>query len=161
RAGTLGRLAAWSFYPGKNLGAARDAGAVTTDDPALAESVRLARNVGSKVKYHHEVKGGNSRLDTLPAAVLLVKLERPAARNRRAAGPARRSGALPRVVRGVRPPRVLATTVIHAWHLYVVELERGSRDQVLRRLQEEGIGASVHYPVPIHLQPAYKELGRG
>jgi dTDP-4-amino-4,6-dideoxygalactose transaminase len=157
RVGALGDAAGWSFYPGKNLGALGDAGAVTTDDPELAERVRLLRNYGSRVKYVNEVEGVNSRLDEIQAAVLRVKLDRLDewnARRRAVAevydGALADSGAvLPYVPEWADP----------VWHLYVVRVPR--RDELQRALAEEGIGTLVHYPTPPHLQEAYRSLGMG
>jgi dTDP-4-amino-4,6-dideoxygalactose transaminase len=156
RCGSLGRAAGFSFYPGKNLGAFGDAGAVTTDDDALAEYVRAARDYGQRRKYEHAVKGGNWRLDTLQAAVLRIKLRNldawNAARRAAAAAYSARLAGLP----GLRLPEV-APGVEPVWHLYVVECER--RDELVRQLNDAGIGAGVHYPVPVHLQDAYADLG--
>jgi dTDP-4-amino-4,6-dideoxygalactose transaminase len=156
RCGGLGRAAAFSFYPGKNLGAFGDAGAVTTQDDGLAEFVRQARNYGETQKYEHMVKGGNWRLDTLQAAVLRVKLRYLAAWNQ-----ARRRAAVFYTERLRHLPMVTLPTVrddvLPAWHLYVIQVEH--RDDVLAALRAQGILAGVHYPIPIHLQPAYAELG--
>jgi len=154
RAGAVGRVAATSFYPGKNLGAYGDGGAVTTDDDALAGKLRALRNYGSEVKYHHPETGFNSRLDTLQAVVLNAKLKRLAAWNaarRQAAG--RYRDLLRSQVDVV--PTVLGNEHIH--HLFVVRVP--NRDAVLARLNADGIGAGVHYPVPIHLQGAFSHLG--
>ena len=162
RVGTLGAASGFSFYPGKNLGAYGDGGAITTDDDALAERLRTLRNWGSTVKYEHPVRGFNSRLDTLQAAILLVKLRHLDDANRRR-----------RVVAGwydellaplgdrVARPRVAGRTREHVYHLYVVRLRDADRDLVLSRLHAAGIGAGVHYPRPIHLQGAYADLGHG
>lgn len=154
RTGALGDAAGFSFYPGKNLGALGDGGAVTTNDPELAERIQVLRNYGSRVKYYNEVKGFNSRLDELQAAFLRVKLKHLDEWNGRRSELARRYGeklssselVLPFVPDWAEP----------AWHLYVV-LD-GNRDSLQRRLGEAGIGSMIHYPVPPHLQPAYEEL---
>ncbi len=155
RAGNLAQISAWSFYPGKNLGAMGDGGAVTTSDASLDEAVRVLRNYGSRVKYHNEVKGLNSRLDEIQAAILaakLVDLER-ATNERRAIAARFLDGlqglplVLPHVPAWANP----------AWHLFVVR--HTDRDGLQRRLTERGIGTLIHYPVPPHLQPAYAELG--
>jgi dTDP-4-amino-4,6-dideoxygalactose transaminase len=159
RCGGLGVAAGFSFYPGKNLGAFGDGGAVTTDDDALARRLRLLRNWGSVVKYHHEVQGYNSRLDTLQAAILGVKLQRLAPWNeqrRTVAGWYREELA---GCAGVLLPAEAAWTGRHVYHLFVVRLRDGARETVMARLGEAGIQTIVHYPVPIHLQPAYAELG--
>ena len=159
RCGTLGRAAGFSFYPGKNLGAFGDGGAVNTNDEALARQLRLLRNWGSAVKYHHEVQGYNSRLDTIQAAILNVKLRPLAAWNeqRRTAASWYRS-ALADCADLVLPVET-AWTGRHVYHLFVVRLGRGHRDAVVRTLTERGIQTVVHYPVPIHRQAAYAELG--
>jgi dTDP-4-amino-4,6-dideoxygalactose transaminase len=155
RAGVLGDAACFSFYPGKNLGAYGDAGAVTTNDPAVAERVALLRNHGRHSKYLHEVKGYGERLDSLQAAVLAAKLPHlddwTAARRRLAA---RYTSLLAGC--DVVTPQV-APQADPAWHLYVIRTAR--RDELLAWLDDQGIGAGVHYPVPLHLQPAYADLG--
>jgi dTDP-4-amino-4,6-dideoxygalactose transaminase len=152
RAGRLGDLAAFSFYPTKNLGAYGDGGMVVTDDPALAERLRLLRNYGQTDRYHHQIEGMNSRLDELQAAVLRVKLRHlddwTAARRERAARYAER-------LRAVAPPAE-ATWARHVYHLYVVCVPR--RESVQAALAAAGIGTLVHYPIAAHLQPAYAHL---
>ncbi len=158
RCGSLGRAAGFSFYPGKNLGAFGDGGAITTNDDAIAEFVRQARSYGERRKYEHVAKGGNWRLDTVQAAILRVKLRYlPAwneARRRAAALYTERlrqfpTITLPAVLDGVTP----------VWHLYVIQVD--NRDGLLAALREQGIFAGIHYPTPIHLQPAYADLGHG
>jgi len=154
RAGALGDAAGWSFYPTKNLGAYGDAGAITTDDDDLAEHVRLLRNYGSKEKYYNEIKGINSRLDELHAALLRVRLKYLDEWNARRARVARMymeglSGTdllLPVVAEGAEP----------VWHLFVVRSRK--RDELQQYLKASGIGTLVHYPVAPHLQEAYKEM---
>jgi dTDP-4-amino-4,6-dideoxygalactose transaminase len=155
RVGSLGDAAAFSFYPGKNLGAYGDAGAVVTNDESLAKSLQQLRNYGQIEKYNHLVKGYNRRLDTLQAAVLRVKLAHldawNAARRRHATfynTCLAESGAL--------TPHE-ASYGNSVWHLYVIQTAR--RDELKTQLQERGISAGVHYPLPIHLQPAYSDLG--
>ena len=155
-AGAIGRAAGTSFYPGKNLGAYGDAGAVLTGDAAVAAKVRALRNYGSDVKYHHPEAGFNSRLDTIQAVVLSAKLRRLAAWNEARRRAARRYDELLAGVAGVTLP-VTAEGNEHVWHLYVVRVR--DRDEVLRKLQAAGIGAGVHYPVPVHLQGAMAPLG--
>ena len=152
-AGSLGAAAAFSFYPTKNLGALGDAGAMTTNDAALAEHVRQMRNGGQADRYRHGMKGVNSRLDEIQAAVLSVKL-----RHLEAATVARRALAAryDAELRGVTTPRVLAGRE-HAYHLYVIRHAR--RDALAAHLDRAGVTALVHYPIPVHLQPAYAELG--
>lgn len=156
RSGSFGRVAATSFYPGKNLGAAGDAGAVTTDDDDLARAVRLMGAHGSERRYDHETFGFNSRLDTLQAVVLSAKLRRLKDWNARRAEAASRYGELLRDTPRVRLP-VTAEGNQHVWHLYVVRVP--DRDRVLEALHLEGIGAGIHYPVPVHLTRAFAGLG--
>jgi dTDP-4-amino-4,6-dideoxygalactose transaminase len=156
RAGSLASITSTSFYPGKNLGAYGDGGAVVTDDAELARALRLLGAHGSAVKYQHEVLGFNSRLDTLQAVVLSAKLKRLDTWNRERREAAARYDALLAGVDGVRLPVTLEGNE-HAWHLYVIRVDR--RDEVLRRLNENGVGAGIHYPVPVHLQPAFRSLG--
>lgn len=153
RVGSLGTAAAFSFYPGKNLGAIGDGGAVVTNDGALAEQVRLLRNYGSRTKYHHEGIGVNSRLDELQAAILRIKLRRLEewnARRRQIAAQYRAQLMIPNVTL----PTV-AEWAEHVWHLFVIRCQ--ARDLVRSGLERLGVGSLIHYPVPPHLQPAYKE----
>lgn len=156
RCGSLGRVAAFSFYPGKNLGAYGDGGAITTDDLALADRIATLRNYGSHVKYRHEELGENSRLDTIQAAVLNAKLPNLDQWNRTRRQIAARYAELLSGVGDLELPPV-RPEVEHVWHLYVVRSQR--RDALLKYLQAQGIGAMIHYPVPIHRQPAYRQLG--
>ena len=157
-AGSLGAAAGTSFYPGKNLGAAGDAGAVTTRDADLAARVRLIANHGSARKYDHEVVGMNSRLDTVQAVVLNAKLRRLAGWNQARRRAAARYSELLDGVDGVRVPRS-AEGNVDVWHLYVVRVQE--RDAVLRSLNGAGVGAGIHYPTPLHLTRAYADLGLG
>jgi len=155
RAGNLGTMACFSFYPGKNLGAYGDAGAVTTNDEALAERVRSLRNHGRRSKYIHDIVGTNERIDTLQAAILDAKLpylaDWTAARQRLAA---RYHELLADC--DLQLPAV-ATGATSAWHLYVIRTPH--RDALLAHLKAAGVEAGIHYPVPLHLQPAYAHLG--
>ncbi len=151
RAGSLGDAAGFSFYPGKNLGALGDGGAITTSDDALAERLRLLRNYGSTVKYRHEVQGVNSRLDEIQAAVLRAKLPALDADN---AARARVAAAYQEALAGadlVLPEVVAGTEPV--WHLFVIRTPR--RAAVQEALAAEGIGHLVHYPLACHRQPAY------
>lgn len=156
KVGGLGDAAGFSFYPGKNLGAIGDAGAVTTGDRELAEKVTVLRNYGSRIKYHNEVKGFNSRLDELQAAFLRAKLKKLDEWNNKRKTIANyycdRLAMLP-ILKAPGVPSWAAPV----WHLYVIQHPR--RDQLAKRLGAEGIGTLIHYPVPPHLQPAYSELG--
>jgi dTDP-4-amino-4,6-dideoxygalactose transaminase len=155
RCGTLGDIAAFSFYPGKNLGACGDGGAITTTRPQLAERVRLLRNYGQRVKYEHLCKGFNCRLDTVQAAVLRIKLRHletwNKSRQRAAATYDRLLGGSPVQIPAVAP---YAT---HVFHLYVIQTEHRARLQ--SALDAARISHGIHYPVPVHLQPAYADLG--
>jgi len=155
-AGGFGEAAGTSFYPGKNLGAYGDAGAVLTRSPRIADRVRALRNYGSAVKYHHPERGFNSRLDALQAVVLRAKLPKLAGWNAARRAAAGRYDALLADVGAVTRPATLAGNQ-HVWHLYVVRVPR--RDAVVQRLNAAGIGAGVHYPTPIHLQGAFADLG--
>ena len=152
RTGSLGDAAGFSFYPGKNLGALGDAGAITTDDDALADRVRRLRNYGSKQKYHHDVPGLNSRLDSLQAAALRIKLRRldewNERRRRLAARYLEQLAGAERLVR----PRTLEW-VEPVWHLFVVRHPR--RDELQRRLSDAGVDTIIHYPIPPHLSRAF------
>jgi dTDP-4-amino-4,6-dideoxygalactose transaminase len=150
--GAFGTGAAVSFYPGKNLGAFGDGGAVVTDQPRVAERVRLLGHHGSARRYEHTQVGFNSRLDTLQAVVLRAKLVRLTAWNEARCVAAARYDRLLADLPEVRRPRVAAGNE-HVWHLYVVRVP--DRDRVLAALHRAGIGAGVHYPTPLHLQPAF------
>ncbi len=159
--GALSIAAAFSFYPGKNLGAFGDGGAVTTNDDSLARQLRLLRNWGSVVKYHHEIQGYNSRLDTLQAAILGVKLPHLAQWNTQRATVASWYHELLAEVPGLVRPTAAPWTGRHVYHLYVIRFTDHDRDAVARRLGERGVQTGVHYPVPIHRQKAYADLGYG
>ncbi len=154
RAGTLGRIAAFSFYPGKNLGAYGDGGAITTGDEELMRELSLLRNWGSAVKYHHESMGLNSRLDTLQAAVLRVKLRHLDAWNAR-----RRelAAAYHDALAGIDGVELTDIDPGSVHHLYVVRV--GNRDECLQALHAAGIGAGIHYPFAVHELGAYRWLG--
>ncbi|MCE7006710.1 DegT/DnrJ/EryC1/StrS family aminotransferase [Kibdelosporangium philippinense] len=143
----LGDIAATSFYPGKNLGAYGDAGAVTTNSPELAEKVRLLSQHGSAEKYVHSVLGFNSRLDTLQAVVLQAKLRRLAVWNAQRAAAADYYATLLGGVAGVKLPQVLPGNS-HVWHLYVIRVP--DRNRVHDEMRANGVGAAIHYPTPIH-----------
>jgi dTDP-4-amino-4,6-dideoxygalactose transaminase len=154
--GGLGDIAATSFYPGKNLGAYGDGGAVLTTFTELADAVRLLREHGSPRKYEHPVLGFNSRLDTLQAVVLSAKLRRLEAWNAARRAAAARYDELLADLPAVRRPVVLARN-LPVWHLYVVRV--ADRDRVLGELHAAGIGAGIHYPTPVHLTGAFSSLG--
>ncbi len=157
RAGNLGGSAGFSFYPGKNLGAFGDAGAVTTNDPKIAEYLVLARNYGSKVKYYNLIKGYNSRLDPLQAAVLSVKLKYLDDWNKR------RRQVADYYLKYLNPEKkdtfrvpVVSFGNQPIWHLFVVRTK--SREKFIRFLAENNIGTLVHYPLPLYRQEAYRQL---
>jgi len=155
RVGGHGDAVAWSFYPGKNLGALGDAGAVTTNDPAVADRIRVLRNYGSRVKYVHEAQGFNSRLDPVQAAALRVKLRVLDEWNaRRARIASRYSAAL--AGRGLSVPATPAWAE-PVWHLYVIR--HPDRDALQEVLRKADISTLIHYPIPPHLQGGYREAG--
>ena len=153
---SIGRVAGTSFYPGKNLGAYGEAGAVLTADDQLARRVRAMRNHGGEAKYEHPLLGFNSRLDTLQAVVLSAKLEHLAQWNAARRRAALHYDELLADIDQVMTPATLEGNE-HVWHLYVVRVP--GRDEVLRRLHDAGIDAGIHYPRPIHLQGAFQYLG--
>ncbi len=154
--GAIGELGCFSFYPGKNLGGMGDGGMVTTNDEALAMAVKQRRAYGEAKKYHHVEKGLNARLDTMQAAILGVKLPRLEASNtgRRRAARAYDKGLAG--IPGVVTPKAPADELSHIYHLYVIRTPR--RDQLQAFLNTKGIQSGIHYPIPIHHQPAYAEL---
>jgi dTDP-4-amino-4,6-dideoxygalactose transaminase len=155
RCGSIGQIGCFSFYPGKNLGAYGEGGAVVTSDPDIAKKIRLLRAWGEETRYEHKFRGFNYRMDGMQGAILGVKLRHldawTEARRRNAAEYGRRlaetSVVLPRERPGAR----------HVYHLYVVRLQQ--RDAWRERLTEAGVQTGVHYPIPVHLQPAYRDLG--
>lgn len=155
RAGALGDAAGFSFYPGKNLGALGDAGCVTTNDDELAAKIRALGNYGSDYKYHHIYKGQNSRLDELQAAFLAAKLPHLDAMN------AERRRIAARYRSEITNPAVILPSVTEqcepVWHIFAVRC--ANRDALEQHLNRCGIGTNKHYPTPIHMQKAYKELG--
>ncbi len=156
KTGSLGDAAGFSFYPGKNLGAFGDGGAVTTNDDVLAEKIRLLGNYGSRLKYHHEVKGFNSRLDELQAAMLRVKLTKLDEWNIRRKLVATQYLDQWQGVTNVMLPFV-PLWADPVWHLFVIQSRQ--RNELHKQLAESGIGTMFHYPVPPHLQDAYVEYG--
>lgn len=154
RTGGLGDAAGFSFYPGKNLGAFGDGGAVTTNDDALAEKIRMLGNYGSRVKYHNEVMGFNSRLDELHAAMLRVKLAKLDEWNER------RKQIAALYIDQLKSKDMVVPFVPDwadpVWHLFVIRVKE--RDEMQKQLADAGIGTMIHYPVPPHLQEAYSAL---
>ena len=155
-AGAAGDIACFSFFPTKNLGAAGDAGMVTTDHKALAERLRLLRNHGSAQKYHHVMLGYSSRLDELQAAILLAKLPYLARWNRARQKIAARYTAAFKGFSGIATPLVVPGNT-HIFHQYTIRTSR--RDELRAFLEKRRIPTTVHYPLPLHLQPALKSLG--
>ncbi len=155
KVGTFGDAAGFSFYPGKNLGALGDAGAVITNNREIAEKIHALGNYGSDYKYHHIYKGNNSRLDELQAAFLAVKLphlDRMNAERRRIAD---------RYLTEITNPLVMLPEVgpdmVPVWHIFGIRCNH--RDKLEKWLNEKGIGTNKHYPIPIHLQECYRDLG--
>ena len=154
--GTLGHAAAFSFYPGKNLGACGEAGAIVTADPAIAERARMLRDHGQSERYRHRLEGTNSRIDAIQAGFLRVKLRHLAAWNAARREIAARYDAAFRRINGVRVVEVLPHSV-PSRHLYVIHAER--RDALQALLRDRGIQSGLHYPLPLHLQECYRPLG--
>ena len=155
KVGTFGDAAGFSFYPGKNLGALGDAGAVVTNDKDLADKIRALGNYGSDYKYHHIYKGNNSRLDELQAAFLSAKLpllDKMNAERRRIAD---------RYLNEIQNENIILPTVgdeyTPVWHIFGIRCSR--RDELEKYLNEKGIGTNKHYPIPMHLQECYTDLG--
>lgn len=156
KAGSLGDAAGFSFYPGKNLGALGDGGIVTTNSADLAQKVHMLGNYGSNIKYHHELLGNNSRLDELQAALLQVKLpylDKWNADRNRIAGRYLKEICNPEI----KLPQPVENGSYQVWHIFAVRCKR--RDELQAYLDERGIGTNIHYPIPIHLQPCYSDLG--
>lgn len=154
KAGSIGDAAGFSFYPGKNLGAFGDAGAITTNDKELADRIRVLRNYGSDVKYHHIYKGYNSRLDEMQAAFLRVKLrylDRWTGERRQIA-----NYYLEHIHRDDVIMASGKNALENVWHIFPIMVE--NRDLLRKSLDEQGVQTGIHYPIPVHLQDAYKEL---
>jgi dTDP-4-amino-4,6-dideoxygalactose transaminase len=151
--GSVGHVGCFSFYPSKNLGAFGDAGAVVTSDSELAERVRLLRNYGQRRKYSHELMGSNSRLDELQAAILRRKLPQLDAWN---AARRRAAAAYSELLDGTLSPPDVDTSDGHVFHLYVVRSRK--RDELQRFLTDHGIETGIHYPIPVHRQPALRSV---
>jgi dTDP-4-amino-4,6-dideoxygalactose transaminase len=157
RAGSMGRAAAFSFYPGKNLGACGEAGAVTTNDVEIAAKIRMLRDHGQAKKYYHEVEGYNGRLDAMQAGFLHVKLAHLANWNEQRREHAAEYGRLFADVSANLIPPYEPSWSRAVYHLYVVRVN--DRDGLMKDLKEAGISTGIHYPIPLHLQNAYKSLG--
>jgi dTDP-4-amino-4,6-dideoxygalactose transaminase len=156
KAGTMGDAGCFSFYPGKNLGAYGEAGAVVTNDDALAEKVRMLRDHGQAKKYYHDWIGWNARMDGLQGAVLGVKLKYLPGWNEARRQHARRYNELLAGISAIHPPTE-SSYVKHIYHVYAIRAPR--REALISYLAEKGISSGIHYPVPLHLQRAYSSLG--
>ena len=153
----MGRAAAFSFYPGKNLGACGEAGAVTTNDAVLAQSVRMLRDHGQARKYYHELEGYNGRLDAIQAGFLKVKLKHLAEWNQARREAAARYNELLSVAgqQNIAPFEAPYSKAVY--HLYVIRVP--DRDRLHKALAQNGVGTGIHYPIALHLQKAYEHLG--
>lgn len=157
KVGGIGDIAAFSFYPGKNLGAYGDAGAITTNNDLLAKKIIMLRNYGQIKKYYHENLGFNSRLDTIQAAILSVKLKYLSKWNKRRNAIAKLYNYyLKKIGENIVTPS-LANKAYSVYHIYLIQVK--NRDKLLQFLNNQGITCLIHYPIPIHLQNAYKYLG--
>ena len=156
QAGTIGKAAAFSFYPGKNLGACGEAGAVTTGDESIASGVRMLRDHGQSRKYYHEIEGYNGRLDSIQAGILHVKLGHLNDWNKQRRQNASFYNNLFAPFEGIVTPQETYWSE-SVYHLYVIRIQH--REGLIARLAENNIGTGIHYPVPLHLQAAYKHLG--
>jgi dTDP-4-amino-4,6-dideoxygalactose transaminase len=157
KAGSMGKAAAFSFYPGKNLGACGEAGAITTNNAELARHMRMLRDHGQSKKYYHDIEGYNGRLDAIQAAMLNVKLAHLAEWNQQRRQAAERYAELLRPLAPAITIPYEPSSAKPVYHLYVVQV--GDRDEVAKQLNDAGIGTGIHYPIPLHLQKAYKQLG--
>lgn len=155
RTGNLGDASGFSFYPGKNLGALGDGGAVVTNDKELADKIRALANYGSDRKYHHLYKGTNSRLDEVQAAFLRIKLKNLEKWNRSRKQTAKKY--LDGITNSLVVKPVVADYAEHVWHLFVLRTK--NRDRFVEYLNGHGIGTTIHYPIPMHMQGAYEDLG--
>lgn len=156
-AGSMGRAGAFSFYPGKNLGACGEGGAVTTNDAQLADAVKMIRDHGQAKKYYHDIEGYNGRLDSIQTGILSVKLKHLPEWNGRRRERAAEYKRLFAVSEGVTKAAYEASWSRAVYHLYVIRTE--DRDGMMAHLKDAGIGTGIHYPIPLHLQRAYQHLG--
>jgi len=156
KVGSMGRAAAFSFYPGKNLGACGEAGAVTTDDPELAQKIRMLRDHGQAKKYYHDTEGYNGRLDSIQAGLLHAKLPHLAGWNAKRQQKAQMYRELFSGAEGIIGPYEPSWSR-SVYHLYVIRVQQ--RDELQQYLKDRGIGTGIHYPIPLHLQKAYHTLG--
>ena len=157
KAGSAGRAAAFSFYPGKNLGACGEAGAVTTNDEGIARKVAMVRDHGQSKKYYHDVEGYNGRLDSIQAGMLRVKLKHLTKWNEQRRTSARVYDELLKPMAGSVTLPYQPSASNSVYHLYVVRTQH--RDELQKQLNDAGIGTGIHYPIPVHLQKAYNSFG--
>jgi dTDP-4-amino-4,6-dideoxygalactose transaminase len=158
KVGSIGDIGCFSFYPGKNLGAYGDAGMVTTNNEELANNIKLFRNHGRITKkYEHSVEGYSSRMDNLQAAILQVKLKYLDRWNEKRRENAQRYNELLKNIDGITIP-FESDYAKHVYHLYVIRVNK-NRDKLVEELKRNGVGCGIHYPIPLHLQPAYRHLG--
>jgi dTDP-4-amino-4,6-dideoxygalactose transaminase len=157
KTGSLGIAGCFSFYPTKNLGAFGEAGAVVTNDAGLRERIACLRDHGQAARYHHDVVGWNARMDGIQGAVLKAKLKRLDENNQRRADHADRYRQRLEGLPGIQLP-YKADYATHVYHLFVIRVKEGRTD-LMQRLASKGIGTMIHYPVPVHLQKAYRQLG--
>jgi dTDP-4-amino-4,6-dideoxygalactose transaminase len=157
KCGTFGDIGAFSFYPGKNLGALGDAGAIVTNDRKLYEKIKTMRDVGQIKKYYHEDFGYNSRLDTIHAAALSVKLGKLNEWNKKRVGIAKLYNKLLAGVGDVVVPGIMGKPYFENFHIFIIQTKK--RDLLLKYLEKHGIHCGIHYPIPVHLQKALKSLG--
>jgi len=158
KAGSMGLAAAFSFYPGKNLGACGEGGAVTTNDPEMARKMRMLRDHGQSKKYYHDVEGYNGRLDAIQAGFLSVKLKHLPTWTELRRDAASRYRQLFRCTSGIVLPHE-SPHAVAVYHLFVVRVQ--DREGLMKHLASAGIGTAIHYPIPLHLQAAYQHLGFG
>jgi len=159
KVGSIGDVGCFSFYPGKNLGAYGDAGAVVANSEEIAEKIKLFRNHGRITKkYEHDIEGYSSRLDNLQAAILRVKLRHLTKWNNMRRRNAKKYNELLNNIGGITTPYE-ADYAKHVYHLYVIRIEKEKRDKLREELKSKGIATGIHYPIPLHLQPAYNYLG--
>jgi dTDP-4-amino-4,6-dideoxygalactose transaminase len=158
RAGSIGETGCFSFYPGKNLGACGEGGAVVTNNPVLTEKICMLRDHGQPKKYYHSAIGWNARMDGVQGAILSVKLKYLNQWNEARRKNAQAYGKLLRHIDGIIVPQE-AEYAKHVYHIYAIRVQ--NRDALINALAEKGISCGIHYPVPIHLQDAYRFLGLG
>ncbi|MEM6451693.1 MAG: DegT/DnrJ/EryC1/StrS family aminotransferase [Cyanobacteria bacterium P01_D01_bin.105] len=161
RVGSIGNIGCFSFFPTKNLGGCGDGGALTTDDPDIAAAATLIRDHGSKVRYHHEAIGINSRLDAVQAAILKIKLQHLETWNQNRERVAKRYQALLAPISGVVAPKVIANgrTVWNQYSILLEDFTAEKRDRLRATMKDQGVATMVYYPLPLHRQPVYETLG--